>query len=242
MPQPREIASEAFAESIQGRERLWIQQNVSEVIESSFDMAHELFLRKQHEAGTSAIKEVFSELLGSTTDRNSMLQLLEEHFLDFDAFFLSLAQSRKARAGKTLEFFVGGLLEQLQYPFTPQPDLGGKPDFVLPSKEAYDQHAMECIVLTCKTKLRERWRQIVTEGTRGSRFYLATNDNEATHNALREMRGERITLIVPKILKDMNPIYRAESNVVSYEQFFQYHLDPQIEKWQALGMATRHPL
>jgi len=238
MPTPLAIAKPAWDECIQGKERLWIKQNASALITCAFDRTYALFLEKQSKAGIDTLKDVFSESFDSTT--NSISQLFENHFNDLDKFFLGLAQSRKARAGRSLEFFIEWLLDELQYPFTPQPEnMPGNPDFVFPSEDAYEEHGLECIVLTAKTKVRERWKQVPSERTKGLRLYLAVNTNEISENQLREMRKEHLTIVAPKHLTETMSAYKSATNVISYEDFFEYQLDPHLKNWKRLGIMTQ---
>lgn len=92
---------------------------------------------------------------------------------------------------------------------------------------------MDCIIFTAKRTLRERWRQIVTEGTRGLGFYLATIDEKVSKNALDEMKKHRIYLVVPERIKSTNSEYNKAENVITFEDFFKYHLDPSVERWKA---------
>lgn len=92
---------------------------------------------------------------------------------------------------------------------------------------------MDCIIFTVKRTLRERWRQIVTEGTRGKGFFLATIDEGVGINDLNAMKESRIYLVVPKRLKTSIATYKAALNVLSFENFFKLHLDPAMERWRS---------
>ena len=125
---------------------------------------------------------------------------------------------------------------QLQYPFSSQPIINGQPDFILPSVEHFRQHAADYIIFTVKRTLRERWRQIVTEGTRGLGFYLATIDEDIATRDLAEMNQSRINLVVPTRIKGLRADYKNAPNIITFEQFFRFHLDPGIERWRAEGI------
>lgn len=92
---------------------------------------------------------------------------------------------------------------------------------------------MDCIIFTIKRILRERWRQIVTESTRGLGFFLATIDDKVGKNDLDAMRESRVYLVVPKRLKLENELYAAALNVIAFEDFFKLYLDPAMERWKA---------
>src|SRR3989344_3470467 len=61
------------------------------------------FLGAQKNAWKKAIKEYMEKNIPENGDRNTTVRFLQSKIRDFDAFFLSLAQARKARAGKTFE-------------------------------------------------------------------------------------------------------------------------------------------
>lgn len=98
---------------------------------------------------------------------------------------------------------------------------------------------MDCIIFTVKRTLRERWRQIVTEGTRGLGFFLATIDERVSGNALDDMRRSRVYLVVPVRLKQDIAIYSAAVNVISFEEFFAHYLDPAMTRWRETSVITR---
>jgi len=148
-----------------------------------------------------------------------------------DAFYLSIAQSRKARAGKAFEGIIRGLFKQCDYPFDENRVINGKPDFIMPSEEHFRKHATDCIIFTAKRTIRERWRQIVTEGTQGAAFFLATLDDKVTTEQIGEMRKKKIYLVVPAAMK-ASTVYKHEPNVLSFEDFFADHLDPAVTRWK----------
>ena len=123
-------------------------------------------------------------------------------------------------------------LKQLNYPFDEQQVINGKPDFLMPSRAHYDRNPMDCIIFTAKRSLRERWRQIVTEGTRGLGFYLATIDEDISTAQLVEMMNHRIYIVVPSGVKNRVEVYTDAQNVITFEEFFKHHLDPAINRWK----------
>jgi hypothetical protein len=92
---------------------------------------------------------------------------------------------------------------------------------------------MDCIIFTIKRTLRERWRQIVTEGTRGLGFFLATIDEAVGKNDLDAMRVSRVYLVVPKQLKQNIEAYADALNVITFEDFFKLYLDPAMVRWKS---------
>jgi hypothetical protein len=113
----------------------------------------------------------------------------------------------------------------------------GQPDFVLPSLEHFRRNPPDAIIFTIKRSLRERWRQIVTEGTRGLGFFLATIDEKIAARDLEAMLEARIRIVVPARIKAVRPDYDAAVNVITFENFFQFHLDPAMQRWRSVGVV-----
>lgn len=209
-----------------------IKKNFDQLLYDCEQEAYRIYLENQEEYGKKVLSEFMNYLYDSNKNitREGLVNLFGDHFNVLDKFYLSMSQSRKARAGKTFEKIHNSLFKKLSYPFTEQAVINGKPDFVMPSVEYYRVNPLNCIVFTAKRTLRERWRQIVTEGARGIGFYLATIDKKVSKNQLREMTGHRIFLVVPKNIKDQ--YYSDSENVLSFTIFFEDHLDHKVKIWK----------
>jgi hypothetical protein len=96
-------------------------------------------------------------------------------------------------------------------------------------------NAQDAIIFTAKRTLRERWRQIVTEGAKELGFFLATIDEKVSEAQIREMKAERIHMVVPSRLKKSVPQYTEAANVITFEDFLEDHLDPKMTKWKKHG-------
>ena len=214
---------------------VYTKKNFSKIIDKIGEDAYAIFLAEQEKAGKRAIGLYFESLIPQISSREKSIQFVANTFKEFDRFFLSLAQSRKPRAGSTFEWIIKALFKRLNYPFAEQQVINGKPDFLMPCREHYNTNPMDCIIFTVKTTLRERWRQIVTEGTRGLGFFLATVDDGVSDKQLDEMKRNRIYLVVSSDLKKRIPHYKEAVNVISFEQFFRDHLDPAVRRWQISG-------
>jgi hypothetical protein len=213
----------------------WIKHNFSSLVESVQIAAYKEYLEAEARCGAHALVETFLPLVGENASPREVIDLIGRHFYALDRFFLGLTQGRRPRAGKVFEILIRELFVRLRYPFAAQPIINGQPDFVLPSLEHFRRHAPDCIIFTVKRTLRERWRQIVTEGTRGLGFYLATIDEDVGDRDLAEMLRSRITLVVPERVKKVRTSYEEAPNVISFESFFRFHLDPAMERWRAAG-------
>ena len=213
-----------------------IKDNFDSLFSNIEKEAYRLYLKYEEIYG----KEVFSafiEYLYQTKRVKNVLELkktLGEYFYSFDRFFLSLSQSRRSRSGKTFESITNSLFKALNYPFDEQIVINGKPDFLMPSEKHYRKDPPDCIIFTTKRTLRERWRQIVTEGTRGLGFYLATIDEKISSIQLEEMLNHRIYIVCPQTLKEK--CYNNAVNVLSFRQFFKDRLDPAIKRWKDNGV------
>jgi hypothetical protein len=214
----------------------YIKENFSALVEELQIDAYRLYLETEKSAGQSAIRTVLSGRTSSDTAKEEVIAEVCSMFTELDRFFLSLTQSRRTRAGSAFENVLRTLFKRLNYPFDEQQVINGKPDFLMPSRTHYDSNPMDCIIFTAKRTLRERWRQIVTEGTRGLGFYLSTIDESISANQLDEMRNHRIYLVIPINIKDRVEQYRSAHNVITFEEFFRYHLDPAITRWTERGI------
>lgn len=209
-----------------------IKSSFDTLLEETEKEAYKLYLNYERCYGEKVF-DVFLKVIiksGELKKLENTGKVLGKYFKLFDQFFLSLAQSRKSRAGKGFEKIHNSLFKILNYPFDEQAVINGKPDFLMPSVKHYRKNPMDCIIFTAKRTLRERWRQIVTEGTRGLGFFLATIDDKVSSAQLKEMLDHRIYLVCPENIK--RKYYRDKINVLSFRQFFKDHLDPKIKSWK----------
>lgn len=238
MPDQKKIAAEA-AQLITkrfGYTKDKIKQNFDRLLHETEKETYSVYLKYEKQYGESVINILVDYLIkkGELKDLNQTSVVLGKYFGLLDKFFLSLAQSRKSRAGKSFEAIHNALFKELNYPFNEQRVINGKPDFLMPSHDHWEIDPMDCIIFTSKRTLRERWRQIVTEGTRGKGFFLATIDTKVTPSQLQEMHKNRIYLVCPQSIK--SKYYGNVINVLSFTQFFKDHLDPAMERWKRNGI------
>ena len=228
IPNAKTIVAEATEEIMaQMTSAEEVKANFSNIVSLVQSRAYDIYQEKEAHACSQTIREFLQ--------RPDSQDFNQSAFTILDSFFLSLVQSRKPRAGSSFESIVTTLFERLGYPFTAQPNLGtSRPDFVIPSIEYYHQFAADCIIFTCKRTLRERWRQVLTEGISGKAFYLATMDDNVSGAELDRIKGESVYLVVPTELKESN--YESIPNVITFEVFLKDHLDPSIQKWHSAGL------
>jgi hypothetical protein len=221
---------------VYGGDPLTLKANFDRVISDAETLAYKIYIEKELTYGSGVLNAFALHLIesGEIRSLNDLPAVLGDHFKVMDRFYLSIAQSRKSRAGKGFEDIHNTLFSRLGYPFTAQAVINGKPDFIMPSVEYYKRNPMDSIIFTAKRTLRERWRQIVTEGTRGLGFYLATIDPGVSSEQLGEMMSHRIYMVVPESLKTEK--YNGRENVISFMEFFRDHLDPRMDAWRRKGV------
>jgi len=206
---PTEVIEEAISRKVVAPydSADYLKDNFSRLVEELQVDAYKIYLEAEQREGIKAIREKLQERISTVSSANDVIEEAAKMFSELDKFFLSLTQSRRPRAGMAFEVILKTLFKNMGYPFDEQQVINGKPDFLMPSRDYYERNAMDCIIFTAKRTLRERWRQIVTEGTRGLGFYCA--------------------------IKSRMPHYCEADNVISFEEFFKYHLDPAVVRWGA---------
>jgi len=208
----------------------YIKSHFSKLVGEIESLAYKIYKEAEKKSTVKIFREVFSKKLPEKPKADDFFQLLDSHYSSINAFFLSLSQSRKARAGKAFEHIIHTLFDNLDYPYSSQKVINGKPDFLLPNESHFRNKAMDCIIFTVKRTLKERWRQIVTEGMRGYLFFLATIDTKISANQLSEIQEHRIYVVVPENIR--SETYSNATNVISFETFFDEHLDPAMQRWK----------
>jgi len=132
---------------------------------------------------------------------------------------------RKSRAGYSFEHHIASMMIDGGIPFEKQVVIEARkrPDFILPSRALYDDSVRtnkEALVLSAKTTLRERWKQ-VSQDIKNCDLYLATVDENIAANAIEDMASHGITLVVPESLKNSDTTeYRKQASVISFKSFF----------------------
>ena len=146
-------------------------------------------------------------------------------YADIDAVLLSASQQRRSRAGLSFEHHISVMLRDGGIPFEEQVVLKSRkrPDFILPSLSLYNTDSrsnLEALVLSAKTTLRERWKQVPME-IRNCELFLATVDENISENAIKEMGNQGIFLVVPEALKNSDTTdYKDSETVISFKSFF----------------------
>lgn len=196
----------------------WVMPNPGDVImRISRDIEYALFKRAEVRFRAAQVLRT----IGATTD---LVSAIVRGFPDLDATFLSAAQTRKSRAGRSFEHHVARMLRDGDIRYEEQVILGSRrPDFVLPDvvtlrskKRSFDG----AMIVSLKTTLRERWKQLSLERINGAVF-LATVDDRVTADAITDMAANGICLVVPESLKkSKETCYPKQANVITFREFF----------------------
>lgn len=133
---------------------------------------------------------------------------------EFLALAQTILQSRKSRAGKSLEYHAKsifdeeGLKEGVDYEYNPKIEGNKKPDFLFPTVNNYNDlsfPAEKLTVLAAKTTCKDRWRQVLNEADRVSVKYLLTLQEGVSVNQFSEMAASGVKLVVPGRLQKKYP-------------------------------------
>lgn len=204
----------------------------------------ELAIFREHQLRSTAIALVIlvaGEVPG-TVSIGTIIRRLIDAVQDIDALMLSASQQRRSRAGYSFEHHIEAMLVAGGVPFEKQAVMEAKkrPDFVLPSlkylRQSTEGHEPG-LILSAKTTLRERWKQVQRE-MGSSDLFLATVDETIAGNAIEDMAAMNITLVVPERLKAKDSTaakaaeYRGHKNVLSFHEFFRDVLrDGRMPSW-----------
>lgn len=167
---------------------------------------------------------------------SEVIRLLIDHLPAIDALMLSASQQRKSRAGYSYEHHIEAMLTGGGIPFEKQVVIEAKkrPDFILPSLAFIDSGRPEAatgLILSAKTTLRERWKQVERE--KGARaLYLTTVDENIAGNAIDDMAAMGIFLVIPEsLMKSKETEYAGHRNVLSFRNFCDEIVSKGLESW-----------
>lgn len=223
MPAPEILAAEA--------QRVFLQQHQlgdlspyempnpgDAIMKISRDIEYSLYKRAERRYRAAEVIRII------TSGGADIVSSVVRGFSDLDATFLSASQHRKSRAGRSFEQHIARLLRDGRIAFEEQAVTGGRrPDFVLPSLvvlKSKKRTFVEAMVLSAKTTLRERWKQVAMERFNCALF-LATVDDRVSSAAIDDMSTQGIHLVVPESLKkSKETCYNGKTNVITFREFF----------------------
>jgi hypothetical protein len=152
------------------------------------------------------------ELLFRAYEKHLVAHRLREGFgadgLDVDAFVsfsLSVHNRRKSRMGHSLENHLTTVFEQHGLTFergkgTLYTEGRQQPDWMFPSFSAYHDSNFPIERLTllgAKTTCKDRWRQVLAEGDRLEKKYLATLEAGISERQTDQMQEKNLQLVIP---------------------------------------------
>jgi len=226
------------ARSIDPFDRAYLKAHCDEILDELLALEFELFKIEEQRVNSDLLWQVVGSglPLSKHLTKNQLELLVKGKFNELRDFYKSISQSRASRAGGSLQNHIAHILDTLNYPFEVQKVVNGKPDFILPNVTLYHRTPGECILVTAKRTLRERWRQIITEGFRSPYYFLVTIDETQSSGSLKEMAGHRIYLVVPERIRQSVSVYGTSGNVISVRAFFEDYLDPAMIRWRQAGI------
>lgn len=134
----------------------------------------------------------------------------------------SILQSRKSRAGKSIENYFEMILKEMKIEHIMRSsDIDGKPDVLIPSVQAYNDINYpkdKIFVVGIKRTCKDRWRQVLNEATKISKKYIFTIQPSISKNQLEEMQKANVSLIVPESLHKSYPSSR-KMHIFSLQNF-----------------------
>lgn len=184
----------------------------------SRDIEYELYKRSELRHRAAEVIRIM------TAGGPDIVQSVVRGFAQLNATFLSASQVRKSRAGRSFEKHIARFLNDGNIFYEEQAVISGRrPDFVLPTVSVLKSKKRtfkEAMILSAKTTIRERWKQLALEKFNCALF-LATVDDRVSFAALADMKKQGICLVVPESLKkSAEACYQKSSNVITFRQFF----------------------
>lgn len=142
---------------------------------------------------------------------------------DFADAANSFLNRRKSRFGKSLEHHLAHVFTASKLRFEEQAVTEDKkrPDFLFPGGSEYHDFlfpADDLTFLGAKTTCKDRWRQVLNEADRIDTKYLFTLQPSISANQLREMKHERVVLVIPEDNRDSFDKH-FRSDLLSLKQF-----------------------
>ena len=209
--------------------QIWTEE-ISRAIE--WDMFRSYQLR---ERAVGLVRIVLGDVPGRPTITN-VIHALVDRLPEIDRYMLSAGQQRKARAGVSFEHHIERMLLDGKVPFRKQVVIQARkrPDFILPSFAHLTNPPRgkpKGLILSAKTTLRERWKQVERE-MHGRELFLGTVDENIAANAIEEMASMGIKLVVPEHLKKSKETeYDRHTNVLSFKTFFESVVSRRMASW-----------
>jgi hypothetical protein len=131
---------------------------------------------------------------------------------DFITTANSILNSRKSRAGRSLENHVEFVLKRAGIPFEMRQTVDGTtPDVVVPGRFAYEDPNFDIdkiFIVGLKTTCKDRWRQVTQEAPRIPHKHIITLQEGISEKQIDEMTRANVSLVVPESLHVKYPATR----------------------------------
>lgn len=222
MPAPSELAQQAqnqylAEEGLNELNPFELEAPGDVIMRISRDLEYRLYKRAE-------LRFRAAQTLSVLLKQADLVTAVVRGYPELDAVFLSASQTRKSRAGRSFETHLSTLLNAGRIKFEEQAVTGGRrPDFVLPdvgTLMSTKRNFNDAAVISLKTTLRERWKQVSKERFNSSLF-LATVDDRVSEEAIAEMDAQGIVLVVPETLKaSKDTCYSNRGSVITFRDFF----------------------
>lgn len=165
------------------------------------------------------VRQVHADMKKAGADeaafKRAVESLMERWYYYLRQLFLSVSQSRKTRGGRDFELQLGRLLTLAGFPFEEQHQRH-RVDFMLPGYAHYAKDRSQCVLLSAKRTLRERWQQVVDELHKMNcpNVFLATTDDKISASKVKDISARNIKLVVFDQVKSVS--FPTEAMVIGY--------------------------
>lgn len=146
-------------------------------------------------------------------------------FASIDDFLTTanrILQSRKSRAGRSLENHVEYILGESRIPYDVRPRVDGtRPDIIIPGVAQYEDLTFpldDLFVIGVKRTCKDRWRQVTREAPRVPHKHILTLQRGMSLNQFEEMQSLNVTLVVPNKYHSDFPA-ETRNSILSLEAF-----------------------
>jgi hypothetical protein len=201
----------------------WLANLLSNFGNSNFPSTADFsaFARATIEKDIDPLTEPDNLIIGWMNHEERLFRILERHIVktrlvqgfgekgdDVDAFVsfsLSVQNRRKSRVGLAFENHLSCLFRKNNIHFEQGSNSNvtenkSKPDFLFPSFSAYrdlNYPTAFLRLLGAKTTCKDRWRQVLAEGSRITSKHLITLEAAISESQTSEMRASGLNLVVP---------------------------------------------
>lgn len=241
----------------------FVRKNFNKLLQKLIEIERELYQEYERQAvnhsPTLFIDEYYNEEGHNYTETEQLLSDLQndyENSDDFEEFFKSMypklyplvnyisqsaSQSRRTRAGKSLESHIENLLEKMGYDFDRQKEVKGATiDIVIPNMESFHNNPDYTVFLACQTTLKDRHRLSLSKlpavnrvksfiaTATGQNLITSSDDKDLTEKKVDEISDKGYRIIVFDEVKEK---FEDNSYVVSYSEFVQKELPAISEGW-----------